>query len=61
MATRRQFAHWSVSGNYCARDEKKSRTEHCGIQTCKFGERVVEREDFGWTHKCEIARGINKE
>jgi hypothetical protein len=36
--------------------EKRPRTKHCSVETRKFGERVVEREDFGWTHKGEVTR-----
>jgi hypothetical protein len=36
--------------------ERKSRTEHCSVETCKFGERVVEREDFGRADKGEVTR-----
>jgi hypothetical protein len=36
--------------------EEKSRTEHCGVETRKFGERVVEREDFGRADKGEVTR-----
>ena len=45
--------------------KEKSRTEHCGIETRKFGERVVERKDFGGTHKGEVtgwnSRNVRRE
>jgi hypothetical protein len=57
MAAR--WGAWSVN---CAQDKRRrSRTEHRGVETRKLGERVVEREDFGWTNKGKVARGIKSE
>ena len=33
---------------------KRSRTEHRGVEAGKFGERVIEREDFGRADKSKV-------